>query len=379
MRIIHCFADIGGNASGLAAAQRDLGVSAEMVSFATSPLGFSGDRILVPQGANGLRREAARLGFLLHALRSYDVIHFYFGDTFLTPRRFPSAAAKVNNQGSSLRQLAHKMRAAYCKAVWMRDLPLLKTAGKTIAMTFLGDDIRTVAFAEQHNSESHLLVPENRHLQAPWDADKDSIIKKASRYADLIYATNPDLLALLPERAQFLPYCNIDPHKIKARLIPEQGPLHIAHAPTQRATKGTAHVLAAIEQLQADGNDFTFDLIEGAHYQQARDRMARADIFIDQLKVGWYGGACVEAMAMGALCVAYLHPADVKLSPYNRQDLPLVQASARTLTQTLRNLLGQPRKHLQQQATAGRSFVNDQHDPNQLALRVLQDYSAALT
>lgn len=370
MRIVHCFTDIGGNASGLARAQRALGAEAEMISFVPSALGFSGDAVLVPEGAGALRRERLRLGFLWRALRHFDVVHFYFADTLLTPSRYPHAPLPA---GASR---AARLHAAYARAVWMKDLPLLKAAGKTIAMTFLGDDIRTLALARRHNPESHLLAPENAALHAGLEADKVRIVARAARYADLIYATNPDLLALLPERAAFLPYTCIDPAEIAPRPIRTEGPLRIMHAPTHRITKGTPHVLAAVEALKAAGSEIEFRLIENLPHQEARRLMQDADIFVDQLRVGWYGGSCVEAMAMGAVAVAYLHGPDIALSPFGASDLPIVSATAHDIEVRLAGLLQQDRAALHRLAGTSVAFVRRHHDPARIAARVLGDYRA---
>ena len=370
MRVLHCFTDIGGNASGLAAAQRSLGIDATMVSFGASPIGFSGDRILVQEGASGFQREVARFSFLLHALKHYDVFHFYFGDTFLTPRRFPHATDQ--NRGS----IFGIFRSIYCRSIWMKDLPLLRAAGKTIAMTFLGDDIRTVSYAERHNPLSHLLELDNRAMQQAWDEDKTHIVAAADRYADIIYATNPDLLGLLPERARFLPYTNLNPADITPAPIRQNGPLRVMHAPTHRVTKGTSDILSTIGSLKRRSISVEFQLIENQPYQKAREMMAQADIFIDQLKVGWYGGACVEAMATGAIGMAYLLPADIELSPFDTGDIPITSVCAETLEETLELLLHQPREQLQIQADACRGFVQQTHDPISIARQVLDGYVA---
>ena len=67
------------------------------------------------------------------------------------------------------------------------------------------------------------------------------------------------------------------------------------HAPTARAIKGTHHVLAALDALRAEGVDFDLELVEGRTQAEAREVYARADLVVDQLMLGWYGGLAVEA------------------------------------------------------------------------------------
>src|SRR5256885_9029967 len=60
--------------------------------------------------------------------------------------------------------------------------------------------------------------------------------------------------------------------------------LRIAHAPSKRAVKGTADVLAAVDSLRARGAPVELDLIEGVPNREARLRYAAADVVIDQLR-----------------------------------------------------------------------------------------------
>ena len=53
----------------------------------------------------------------------------------------------------------------------------------------------------------------DRHYNPMTDAWKPKAIAKSARYADRIYALNPDLLDVLPPQARFLPYANVDPRE----------------------------------------------------------------------------------------------------------------------------------------------------------------------
>jgi hypothetical protein len=44
--------------------------------------------------------------------------------------------------------------------------------------------------------------------------------------------------------------------------------------------------------------EFEFDLIRGVSHDEAMRRIGEADLFIDQVLAGWYGGAAVEAMML---------------------------------------------------------------------------------
>ena len=107
------------------------------------------------------------------------------------------------------------------------------------------------------------------------------------------------------------------------------GALRIVHAPSDRARKGTDAVLAAVEQLRAEGVEIELELVEGKPRAEARRAYERADVLVDQLVVGWYGGVAVEAMALGKPVVARIDPSALARVPARmRDELPIVHADA---------------------------------------------------
>ena len=370
MKVLHCPIDIGGNASGLAGAQRGLGISAFAVTLRESPLGFNGDECLTSQDTSLLLRESARFRLLSRALQC-DVIHFYFGETILTPRRFPDLYMR------SPVSITERLRAAYARLVWMKDLPLLAGLGKTLAMTFLGDDARLVSHAQEKYQCSHLHVPELAHLYGARDPTKQRMIAKVDRYVDLIYTTNPDLLEILPARARFLPYCNIHLRAAKRRSFGTR-PLIVGHAPTDRRAKGTSLILAAIEELRGRGLEFEFRLIEGHHHLQSREYIGELDILIDQLLVGWFGGVAVEAMEAGTIVMAYLRDSDIERSPFEAHELPIKRTTAETFTEDLEQLIRMSPADLAILSDKSNSFVRQAFNPERTARSVVQDYELAM-
>jgi glycosyltransferase involved in cell wall biosynthesis len=114
------------------------------------------------------------------------------------------------------------------------------------------------------------------------------------------------------------------------------GTLRVAHAPTDRAVKGTAVVLAAVQQLQGEGLDVQLDLIEGVANEACLARKGRADVVVDQLALG-YGVNAVEAWGMGLPVIAGVADPDVHrrmLSCWGR--LPFALAGPDNLVDVLR-------------------------------------------
>src|SRR6185295_12334519 len=100
--------------------------------------------------------ERRRLGLLLRALRDADVVHFNFGRTILPPQ---------------LRML---------------DLPLLRRAGKVVAVTFQGDDARLGATARARGGASFPTALPHLYPAAQDDVRRRRV-ERFDRHAHLVY------------------------------------------------------------------------------------------------------------------------------------------------------------------------------------------------
>jgi glycosyltransferase involved in cell wall biosynthesis len=138
-------------------------------------------------------------------------------------------------------------------------------------------------------------------------------------------------------------------------------------------------VVDAVSRLRDEGLDFDFQLVEGRTQAELREIYERADIVVDQLLVGWYGGLAVEAMALERPTVAYLRDDDLSFLPTQmRAEIPVVSAEPRTIYAVLRELLTTRRGELPEIGRRGRDFVQRWHDPLRIARELAADYEAAL-
>ena len=86
-------------------------------------------------------------------------------------------------------------------------------------------------------------------------------------------------------------------------------------------------MLDAIARLQAEGSALELLLVEKLSHAEARRVYERADLLVDQLLAGWYGGLAVELMALGKPVVCYIRESDLKfIPPQMQQDLPIINA-----------------------------------------------------
>jgi len=335
IRVLHAPAAVGGHPSGLAAAERELGLASTVLTLHEPPFGYAVDRVLAPEGTSVAAREWRRWRAVA-AARSYDVVHFNFGSS-LAPSYHGTAGRGGRGYG------------LYARLLEQRDLPLLRA--QAIFVTFQGDDVRPLGDAAD-------------------DARKRRRVKRFTDAADGLYVLNPDLLQHVPE-AEFLPYASVDPRAWTPVPQAGNGPLRIVHAPSDRWRKGTDDVLAAVEGL-----DVELELVEGLTRAEARRAYERADVVVDQLVVGWYGGVAVEAMALAKPVVARIDPsARARIPEPMADELPVIQADANTLADVLRGLR---RDDLRELGVRGRAFVERWHDPREIARRVVADYERAL-
>ena len=144
----------------------------------------------------------------------------------------------------------------------------------------------------------------------------------------------------------------------------------IVHAPSSRRRKGSEHVIAAVEGLDAD-----LDLVEGLHHDEAFERYRAADIVVDQLNAGWYGLFAIEAMALGKPVVTFLHDEAVRRTEEAfGLRVPIVSATAETLRETLRPLVADAARR-RELGAASRAYVERVHDVERVADRLLDLYA----
>jgi glycosyltransferase involved in cell wall biosynthesis len=334
-RILHVPADVGGQAFGLSRAERELGMRSDVAVFTAVPYGYGADMRFDLEGTTVLRQVAVRAGVLARALRSYDIVHYNFGQGL-----FP------------WRKLGHTLN----------ELPLIKRAGKTIFVTYQGCDVRP--------QECCPCTREDCHAVSPYRVANAA---RFVRYADRCFYLNPDLRRWLPGSV-FLPYASVDPRSLEpGEPRPDAGEVVVVHAPTDRVVKGTGHVLAAIQQLRDEGLAVRLDLIEGVRRTEVLRRLRDADIVVDQLMLGWYGGFAVEAMALAKPVVCHIHEETRADNPFG-SELPIVRATPETLVERLRELVGDRAARLRIGAES-RAFMERRHDPRAIARQALAGFA----
>ena len=306
LRVVHCPVNTAGVPWTNVQALRRRGVDARLVVFERYKLHPEADLSLNRRGGF-LHRQATQWRALLRLLPNTDVFHFYFGLT-LVPQSL--------------------------------QFPILRAFGKKSVFHYLGSDIRG---------------------KTPADL---AYGKKAG--AEIVGSY--DAIRWVPE-AEVIPP-GIDLSRIEPVPLSDRARPVILHAPSSRQRKGTEHVIAACEGLDAD-----LEIVEGLHHDEALARYRDADIVVDQLNAGWYGILAIECMALGKPVVTFLHDEAVRRTEEAFDTrVPIVSATAETLRERLRPLVADvaERRRL---GAASRAYVERVHDVERIADRLLAVYS----
>lgn len=247
------------------------------------------------------------------------------------------------------------------------DLPVLRNAGKAIIAVCNGDDIRhsSAYFQEfgvppEVHGEFYVKDPLSRPMQT---------LRTMERYASLMVSVpNQSGLALRPYMHFAYP---IDPSLYTERIVEHDVPV-IVHAPSHRASKGTAEILASLDRLATQGVAFELRLLENLPNAVVRETLRDADVAIDQLFVS-YGKFAAEALASGCATACITYPeleAFASRRPLHHIDAAHIDAQLTALL-TDRAL----RREL---ATKGRPHVDRYHDRTVVCQRMLDALGAAI-
>ncbi len=349
MKVLHCPTDTGGNPWYLSRAERELGVESDMMVFKSQRFDYPTDinlhlesvpKWFIPFSAYKI------LSFFKYAVKNYDVFHFNFGRSVID---YP-----------------------YFYFFNYLDFELLKKLGKKIIVTYQGCDARIRSYCIENFEISACANCESKYCKGIFEKMKKKRIEKVQKYADNIYSVNPDILYNLPDFAEFMPYANFDP-----KLYPQKSQkqdddtIKILHAPSNRAIKGTDYVLKTYERLKKENYKVELVLIENLPNDKAINLYQKADIVVDQLLAGWYGGFAVEAMALEKPVLCYLREKDLEFVPF-KDKIPIINTTSETLYENLVNLI-EDEKLRKEIGKKSRAYVEEIHDPIKIAKKLIKE------
>lgn len=243
---------------------------------------------------------------LVKALFKYDIFHFNFGRTFFS---------------------------------YKYDHLILKFFRKKIINTFRGSDVFDVEKSiKKYGKES----PYYKDYQLKGSEHYEKIAARKNfitGHSDKVVLIGPWVAESVGKYDRIIPYAR-DIEKIRTYKIAtkQNKSFTILHAPTDREKKGTKYVEQAVRSLKDRGIRVDLILVDKESSRELYERMSTADLVIDQLLIGWYGGFSVEAMALEKPVVCYLKDEYKKLVPFGKE-IPIISASKKNLGEVLEKLI----------------------------------------
>lgn len=125
---------------------------------------------------------------------------------------------------------------------------------------------------------------------------------------NLTFFLNPDLRSFLPKKSKFMPYISQAGLNRASRNNQISGPLNFVHGPTNPTLKGTSKIMETLRGIERKNSRVRISLINGLSHDDFLSELSRADVFIDQLVIGWFGLSSVEALLSGARPIARIDP-----------------------------------------------------------------------
>lgn len=377
MRVLHLPTAVGGGPSGLSEQLKNLGHESFVWVIDQNYLNYPVDRVLTDERDPIVVQAFKALRAGTYVFGRWDIVHFNYGSTLFS--NGGKLLAMRQRRGGALAGAVTAVLSAAASVLQRLELAILRARRIPMFVHYQGDDVRQGDYSMAHFDISIATQVGPGYYTPASDAWKRRQVALMDRFAAKIYAVNPDLLNVLPERAEFVPYGHVDVQAWTAAYpVLDRARLVFAHAPSNRSVKGTDLILAALDELRADGFDFELDLIEGLSNEEALERYRAADVVIDQVYAGWYGGLAVEAMALGKPVVVYLRDTDLHfLPPGMKDDLPFFRTTPATVKDVLRSVLETPRMELLERARLSRAFVERWHDPREITARIAGDYLRA--
>jgi hypothetical protein len=352
LSIVHGPANVGNLPWVLSNEMKKLGHDSEVIVNYGTWLGYPTDRTLGRYGDRSAANVARRLANGLTQPLRRDVLHYYFGRSFLSWEDLGA----LNRWPLGDMALAHRLH-------------------RTVVMTYQGCDARLAGESDRRNAVTMCREGACSAYAAcvgGIDASRRSTIASVDRLADLVLYVNPELGHFLP-RGHFLPYGNVDVEAIRPTPAPARARPLVLHAPSDPSIKGTAAITEALQALQSEF-DFELRLVHGLPHEEAMALYRDADLLVDQVLAGWYGGLAVELMAMGKPVACYLRDEDLGfIPPAMRDDLPVLRVDPRTLADDLRRILA-GRAGWAVASRRSREFVLRWHHPGKLAGVLLDAY-----
>ncbi|WP_226344396.1 glycosyltransferase [Agilicoccus flavus] len=239
------------------------------------------------------------------------------------------------------------------------ELPRLRAAGLQVGLISHGSDVR---IPSEHAA---------RFPHSPFDDPDDRTTKILQKRAEInarllrefdgpVFVSTPDLLDYVPG-ATWCPAVVNPTYWVSDWPLLQRRRPRVVHIPSNGRLKGTEFIDPVLTAL-ADEGRIEYRTLRGLDHDAVRLEYQEADIVVDQVVLGLYGVASIEAMAAGRVTMAFLGDAvRDRIRSAAGLDCPIVEVTPETLREQIERVLDD-RDAAAAHAALGPEYVRAVHD-----------------
>lgn len=343
LRVLHGVSGQANQPYTLARALAARGHYADSCSIANHPFQYNTTYNIRPPRAGKFGDQTAYLSQLID---HYDIFHFH-------ARSFYSPMGHLNYPS-------------------LLDMIWLKSIGKKVFFHYRGSEIRNEKKFRNKNtfSFSENEVEARKIFNDFPPKNKVWLKRIVSAVCDGIFVVDDELKehvghdCIIVPRAVDSTFLEATPHQMKTSVT-------IVHAPSRAEVKGSPFLISAVKKLQSEGFSCELKLLQGVPHNKVIEECRKADIVVDQLRLGWYGVFSIEALALGKPVICYVRP---DISSLDSGNIPIVNATPDNIYHVLKDLINDPDKR-QILGRKGRAYFERVHDADQVAAKLEKFYA----
>ena len=259
-----------------------------------------------------------------------------------------------------------------------KDLTWAKKTNKPIFIEWVGSDIRDSGFLSAINPYYKHAFDNGYECRTIENGEHKKMTEQNFHAVGAVPLLCPEMSMYLNKTLFTSCIPLMQRINVKASLpqfpSPENSKPLIVHSPSAKITKGSNFIISAIEELKNDF-DFEFVLLHDMKREDVLAVIQKADVFLDQIIIGGYGMASMEAMAFGKPVMCYLLPQVFEAGL--PQECPIVNTNPGNLKEQLVKLITNPQLR-QRIGMESRAYVEKYHDAEKISTQLLKIYNGAL-
>lgn len=250
----------------------------------------------------------------------------------------------------------------------VEDVRRLRAAGLAVALLSHGSDLRVPsdhARRHPHSPFADASDPTTVKLERQARRNRDLL----ARFDGPVFVSTPDLLDDAPH-ATWCPTV-VDVHTwSSAAPVLERPVPRVVHIPSSAGLKGSAHIDAALAPLAAAGV-IEYRRLQGVDRATLQAEYEAADLVIDQVAIGLYGVAAIEALTAGRVVLAYLgDTVRTRIHEATGRAVPIIETTADTVRADVEAVLAD-RDSARAVAASGPAYAAAVHDGRRSAAALM--------